>query len=290
MKNAERFELDAAGQWWYRIATTGVRGRAKTGVCVVCEESFLSRTPQETCSYECRAKALSGPRQNRRCQYCTKEITSKHAKKYCSHKCAAAARHKRSPIVSLPFSEFKNETNPHFSRDEAGQWWHYVHHKDGTQSRTRAKANVCKECASPYLTSVYHNKNSGYCGRGCSAKANGVRYKDQFKGPKGGNWKGGRRTDKNGYVLVWAPDHPSERKVSGRYMFEHRLVMEKKLGRYLEPHESVHHINGVRDDNRPENLELWSRAQPAGQRTEDKLDWAKNFLLQHGYDVMRKAA
>lgn len=77
------------------------------------------------------------------------------------------------------------------------------------------------------------------------------------KGKNAYNWKGGRFINKDGYILILFPNHPH--KTTGDYIFEHRLVMEKKLGRYLKSNEIVHHINGIRNDNRIENLYIVNR-------------------------------
>jgi hypothetical protein len=75
---------------------------------------------------------------------------------------------------------------------------------------------------------------------------------------------------KSGYVIVYPPNR--------RSVMEHRLVMELHLGRELVKGENVHHLNGIRDDNRIENLELWNTHQPKGQRVIDKIAWAEEIL------------
>ncbi|MEY2419520.1 MAG: hypothetical protein QOG90_2200 [Actinomycetota bacterium] len=94
------------------------------------------------------------------------------------------------------------------------------------------------------------------------------------------SWRGFQRRHKAGYAVVYAPWHPRT-SAKTTYVFEHILVMEESLGRYLLPDETIHHVNGVKDDNRLENLELWVRPQPAGIRASDALTWAKTIIARY---------
>lgn len=76
--------------------------------------------------------------------------------------------------------------------------------------------------------------------------------------------------------MKMAKGHP--RATPSGYVFEHILVMEELLDRFLFEDERIHHRNGIRDDNRPENLELWVRPQPSGIRASDAVLWAQEIL------------
>lgn len=89
--------------------------------------------------------------------------------------------------------------------------------------------------------------------------------------------------DRKGYIFVANHGHPNVYK--NGHIQEHRLKMSEKLGRPLRRHENVHHKNGIKDDNRIENLELWTISQPKGSKVEDKIKWAKHFLEEYGYKI-----
>jgi len=84
-----------------------------------------------------------------------------------------------------------------------------------------------------------------------------------LKGERNPAWKGGRYIEKNGYIMVKAWGHPNANRQG--YVPEHRLAMSQMLGRPLLPFESVHHRNGIKTDNRPENLLLVVKGTHKGE-------------------------
>jgi hypothetical protein len=88
------------------------------------------------------------------------------------------------------------------------------------------------------------------------------------RGKNNYNWKGGK-VELNGYISVYSPNHPN--KNSRGYIYEHRLIMEKHIGRYLREDEIVHHKNDNRQDNRIENLELTTQSSHAEEHNKKRI-------------------
>ena len=93
-----------------------------------------------------------------------------------------------------------------------------------------------------------------------------------FHGDKHPSWKGGRRRQ-GIYWMLWMPEHPNATGARGAYVYEHRIVMERHLGRLLESHEVVHHRNGDGSDNRLENLELTDQSSHMSEHSRER--WQK---------------
>ena len=125
---------------------------------------------------------------------------------------------------------------------------------------SRGKKNIpkCSMCPNPVRMYFYVNRFKGYTTR-CEEHHGYLR-----KGSENPTWKGGRSKVNGGYIKV-LDSRKYHKGGASRYILEHRLVMEKKVGRELKRNEIVHHLNGIRGDNRPGNLEMIS--VPFGHET-----------------------
>lgn len=147
----------------------------------------------------------------------------------------------------------------------------------------RLKYLQCIVCGKNFFQSRVNNTK--YCTKNCKKLGVSRKYHGrELAGPKK-HIKGSGYIQANGYRIITLK-HPNASKRN--QILEHVLVMSNHLGRPLHKGETVHHKNGIRDDNRIENLELWSSSHPHGQRVEDKVEWCKQFLNEYGFDVIKK--
>lgn len=128
---------------------------------------------------------------------------------------------------------------------------------------------ACEICGKTFYLKASHEFRRKTCSRACAGIMRG------------------RKANKGGYLspLGYRYIHVVGK---GKRIFEHRHVMEQLLGRPLHEWENVHHKNGQRADNRPENLEVWVTKQPPGKRLEDMISWMTDFLHTYGYDVTKR--
>lgn len=133
---------------------------------------------------------------------------------------------------------------------------------------------ICKICKKKFQVIDYRKNTAKFCSLKCSyiyhsgknhhqySKSPSIKTKNKIaktltgkcSGSKGSGWKGGIKMHTEGYILLHMPEHPYAK---NRYITVHRYSVECVLGRFLNSKEVPHHINGIKDDNRPENLYLF---------------------------------
>lgn len=155
------------------------------------------------------------------------------------------------------------------------------------------KRGTCPMCGDEFQ----YTRKQRFCGRACSNRARGTRNYGQScavegcgrpakgKGLCGTHYWRATRSDQGLRPDVPVGDIERPRQKTDAYK-RHRRAMEKILGRPLERDEIVHHKNGDRRDNSPENLELWVRAHPCGQRVDDRVMHAVDLLRRYRPDLL----
>ena len=193
------------------------------------------------------------------CLTCGKEFYSppSHNAKYCSSKCCGLDRKGKPPpwLKPLFIPQKGIQVLPSGSQID----WDSVSRRvlPGNNSARPAVNVTCGKCHQSRWVNLWNLRRqlgnayyTGYC-KTC--------WKNESWKGKGRFRPDSRKVTVHGYIKLWLPDHPMADK--GGEVYEHRLVMSQKLGRPLQRYEHVHHKNGDKTDNRPENLEILSNAE-----------------------------
>lgn len=239
--------------------------------CASCALDFTPRDASKArsqlyCSRQCWADSKRVKQPALQCERCNQDYTPKDSheaktRRFCSGSCAVKATHEANPDRPGPMTGKKHSEAARKAIAAANmrRWMRIV--------RPGAEVRQCTQCQTDFPMTNGSKPSRRFCSKSCAAKA-------QPTGPSHPNWKNGRNITTSGYVQIRTlnPDGTYS------YELEHRAVMERLIGRSLVGDENVHHKNGDRTDNRPENLELWATSQPSGQRVADKVAWAKEIL------------
>jgi len=210
------------------------------------------------------------------CQNCKKSFTGTYKQIYCSILCSNEYW-KLCKDCGQKYQKYQK-------KDQCESCYN-IYRYHGGKIPERWNKN-CLKCEKKFVTR-FHKQN--FCSKQCQKENNKINRRIAYriennidlnipikiKKPNGSGHK-----EKQGYRFINKMRHPNASK-SGR-IYEHIFIMSEYLGRPLNKGETVHHRNGIKDDNRIENLELWASGHPGGQRVKDKIEWCLDFLSIYG--------
>lgn len=210
----------------------------------------------------------------RNCEQCGEEFVRLYANKYCSRTCTSRAKadqqiaQRTQQVCEQCGEEFWNRHPQQFCSNACRVKF------DTGKCRKQEPPRVCPICETLFERTPRRPWRKT-CGNTKCVRALRDQHPGYLSGPDHPNWVGGTRYQtKAGYVMVYVGQGLDSR-------LEHRVVMEEILGRPLEQYEEVHHRNAIRNDNRPENLELWVKRQPGGARARDLIEYARWVLATY---------
>lgn len=163
------------------------------------------------------------------------------------------------PICSQAFVTYPSENKKYCSLTCAGEGRRrFIRGANHPNWRGGQITATCAVCRKPFRHYPYEKGSRVACSLRCQA----LWQKENRSGPAAPNWNGGKTISSGGYRHIKAPGHPRANK--GGYVPEQILVAEKALGKYLPARALVHHVNGVRTDNRNANLVICEDASYHG--------------------------
>ena len=248
-------------------------------VCVGCGREFKDRPERKYCNWQCFHEHGANPQTyERKCEACGTKFRGGRSKRFCTRKCYSRHHHLMK-TYGAPHRKPKACFNPTCNVEfvPKGNQKYCAKDCEAADRRERYLAKKdCERCGAPIDLAKGGRR---YCSSRCQLDAEADRRRTRMA-----SWdmadveraldNGHRHKGRDGYIKVYLPGRGAR--------VEHRLVMERMIGRLLHGDENVHHKNGIRDDNRPENLELWIKHQPQGQRAKDALVWAREIISRYG--------
>jgi len=203
------------------------------------------------------------------CKDCGKN--KPHSARSLCHNCYSLYKYRKKH--NIPQKEFHRNTGDHTGK--------YPITEECKEKNHRFGSTFCRTCYQKELDQnpKKKEKRKEY-GRSIYRHKNGIPIDSPLLKSEKGK---GHLEKRSGYITLSIIKNGKRSSIG-----MHRLVMEKFIGRELNDKESVHHINGIRNDNRIENLELWDSRHGPEQRVEDKIKWCLEFLNDYGFELIKK--